>query len=86
MKKWVKNGLIGIGVFVLLLLGYYIINRNTDSPIASFLGSIISFPGDYFPGPQTPINVAIFIIIEILFWFLLGALIGWIIGKLKKKS
>jgi membrane protein DedA with SNARE-associated domain len=93
MKSWVKGGLIGGGIGLLLLILLFIFS---DASWAGYLAVMIVLPLIilYSVGITSALESCIFsdascgglrILISILIWSLLGALISWLIGKLKKK-
>lgn len=67
MKAWIKGGLWGIGIFILL----YIV---TSTPLAG---------SDYKEFFYLPLQYAL---IALLIFFIIGAVIGLIIGKVKEKK
>jgi len=99
MKSWVKGGLIGVGICALALILLYTIiwiSGSSELPILEYFAIAFGFP--LFILAISGVNLdffmnvpnVIWIVTDIILWFLLGALIGWFIGwivrKLKKKS
>jgi len=88
MKTWLKGGLVGliisiIIIFVLILGGFF--TKGGDSNLDLF-GKIIRAPLDFlFPCVgESCLNRLFLIPLEvILIPILLGAFIGWLIGKFK---
>ena len=90
MKSWVKGGLIGLGVLVLvfvliLFLGEYgsIIHLFPFDIKCPFIETLTEPTLE--PIMPNPLCGWFNVLIIISFWFLLGAIIGWLVGKLKKK-
>jgi len=96
MKTWLKYGLIGAGIsLVFILLNIIIPDKVIDS--SAFIENLIFFPqivGFLFASVFNLINFAenaefpyLFIgIVNFIFYFLIGALIGLIVGKIKSKK
>ena len=99
MKRWLKYGLWFVGAYLVISLIASLLPKLTSADYALIFGGImiiLSMPSIWilsiFIGPydflyQTtaPIMTAI-IIISICIYFLIGALIGWIISKLRSKK
>jgi len=83
MKSWLKGGLIfGVIYFLICIIVGIIYLFDFNPFIVLVLAYFIIFPISYF------INLGISfitIIINLIFWFIIGALIGWLIGKINKK-
>ena len=87
-SSWLKGGLIAIGtLIVLFLLIFFVIPviLSLDTPLG--IAILLLLPGwiplRLFDIHDIPVYlVAIF---SLPVYFLLGALIGWIIGKIKSK-
>lgn len=94
MRAWLKGGLIGIGFSVIFMIVAIIFNAN-------FLGDFLAKISFWFSSPfvylfqmlgldKTGENyglIVIFIFLGLaLEFFILGSLIGWIIGKVKSKN
>lgn len=88
MKAWLKGGFIGIIIGVLLLIVDFIVTRFFEfhlfSRLAGFLG--IYLYKVFFMDITDPLKSAIFFVPTILFYFIIGALIGWIIERIKSKN
>jgi len=87
MKTWLKGGLIGLGIgFIMLLFGYVMMPPSPHSPISwlsqyplYFLAFLVEkLFGDGFSFFNIVIDIAFLIL-----YFLTGAIIGWIVGKIK---
>ena len=92
MKAWLKGGLIFVGIFYLipllvsiLLFSSFSQSKLTEIYSTGFFGGILTF----ITFPQL-IAIMFFgqlgYIILPLLWFLLGALIGWIVGKMRNRE
>ncbi len=95
MKAWLKGGLIVAGInLVLIILAFIVpspafsLDKSILEPnfgIILIVPSILIFEGlkeiVYFKA-NTFISL---VVIPTIVYFLIGALIGWIIGKIKKK-
>jgi hypothetical protein len=105
MKPWLKGGLTGIAVFLLLALIMKISSSpcNYDNFIVggesncssiynaiyysiAFIGLSIFFGGTLNISSFGPVGIYKFWIISFLAFFLWGAIIGWIIQKIKSKK
>jgi hypothetical protein len=99
MKTWLKGGLIGLGIGILIILHSYTfgcnpipLGSNTNSctgsieTIIAFLEVILMLPAmifiSWFQFIET--NIILSFIISSIYFFLLGALIGLIVKKIKK--
>jgi uncharacterized membrane protein len=86
MKLWLKGGLIGAIAF----LAFAIIILITNSSFLGYVGEFLE--GIYLlkalkTGTITESKIYwVGWIYSVLVWFLIGALIGWIIGKIKAKK
>lgn len=102
MKAWLKGGLIGLGLFLILsiisvilyytsssdmrelaLLGPGIVLILIEFLFRKLFGLSVAEVGTIM-GVSMPLSV--FLIINVSFLFILGALIGWIIGKKKQEA
>ena len=89
MKAWLKGGLIVAGINLLLLFLYFLL----PSPVFSFkksydqITTILALPAFAVIGilPFTILSIFWTIVISSILFFIIGALIGWIIGKVRKK-
>jgi ABC-type nitrate/sulfonate/bicarbonate transport system permease component len=85
MKAWLKGGLIGAIIFLVLIISWWIyisilMNCLLDpSQLVNVGGADCDTREDIIP-------TLIVFGIPIIFGFLIGALIGWIIGKIKSKK
>jgi len=100
MKAWLKGGLIGIVLFLILLIISVILYYTSSSDMRelALLGPgivlmLIEFLfrklfGLSVAGAGTIMGMSmpysVFLIINASFLFILGALIGWLIGRFKK--
>jgi len=82
MKAWLKGGLIGILIyFILIFLPINLMNGT----LPTILKSISLLLG--LPWTTGVSDYGFHLIISVLVnFFLIGALIGWIIGKIKSKN
>ena len=89
LPYWLKGGIVAVIFLVLFNILLFLILDSNDClndmstatcPVTSNLSNIISFPS-YF------ISSELFsaILIELVFYFVLGAFIGWIYGKMRAK-
>ncbi len=78
MKTWLKGGLIGVGIYVLMfVIALLFCSSGIGSTKASGLFCVFLL----FAASRNP-----FLIIRmVVIYFFIGALIGWIIGKIKSK-
>lgn len=83
MKSWLKGGLLGAGIYLVLFIILLVIDD------LGLITAIIS-PGTWFiigiSGVSANIKYFLQFIISIIGWFILGSLIGFIIGKIKSKK
>ncbi len=89
MKAWVKGGLIG-GILSLVLNGIFMLfNAQIGIALVSFSVLLVCAWGTA-PGHGGPDycgdSTLLLLLIPFVFWFLIGALIGAIIGKIKSKK
>ena len=97
MKAWLKGGLIGIGVLILLSILYLITDKGQFGNIWLLIIAILTAPllifnlfnlhifYDCHYGGTCPDAILGYIIFTIYF-LLIGAFIGWLIGKKKQSS
>jgi uncharacterized membrane protein YedE/YeeE len=82
MKAWLKGGLIGISIYFILLIiiaiGDNFINLN---PLMRIL-----MPTWNYLLPSAIWNILMVYIISPIIYFFIGAIIGWIVGKIKSKK
>lgn len=86
MKSWIKGGLWGLLVYVLIQIPVsltkdpetWIIYFSSTNPLAFWIDSILR--NGIFR------NTFIAILLSIISYFLIGALIGLIVGKIKSKN
>ena len=94
MKAWLKGGLIGLGVGIILNLAWFIPGINI---FAMVISSILSLPLLFlimrlFPAPSGASGSEGFLLLGLSFLssivscMLLGALIGWIVGKIRSNN
>jgi len=86
MKAWLKGGLIGAGIGLILTIVMYIaefiFNINLVNIFLPIFITAWAFCG------ENNIDCAwrVILISSIIYSFLLGIFIGWIVSKVKKKS
>lgn len=80
MKSWLKGGLIGLFLFVLYFIGV-ILFFCSGGPFGGGECTISKFIKII---PDIIINTGVIFVLVVL--FLLGVLIGWIVGKTKSKK
>lgn len=84
MKAWLKGGLIGIGIYLIGLISLVVTN------IFIFMqtpGSLII--GNSLKNYDTSLGIITIIfatVINLIIYFIAGALIGWFVGKMKQKK
>jgi len=85
MKTWIKGGLIGAVLFILLFIisiplsgGYY--GMYLALPIITLL-RLLTGNFEFNSG-----EMVILIISSVSFYFIIGAIIGLIVGKIKSKN
>ena len=91
MKAWLKGGLWGMGIYLFCVLLTILIHSLFGVVIP--LSEIASTPPLFLINPLLPNSYydseAVFLLISIifppLFWFLIGAIIGWIAGKFRER-
>ena len=87
MKAWLKGGVIGIGVFVVFIIIALILDGlGEGAPTWLSLPLISGFLFTNFASYQIRDFVFINGLISVIIYFLVGAFIGWIIGKIKSKK
>jgi len=99
MKAWLKGGIIG-GIIGIILASFVFLLKIGSSSLLEWIIIPIAISFLFFPNcaPKCssgvcpnpdycniiePISI---IILSLIFYFIIGALIGWIIGKLKSKK
>ena len=87
MKSWLKWGVIFLSINVVLILISTVMGGGISSEMGTSLNpiSLLYLPAFMITdllywGGNSPLAVFIF---SSVFYFLLGAIIGWIIGKIK---
>lgn len=83
MKTWIKYGLIGIGISIIFSIFLFIWNLLIGMPITI----IMQFFGLKMYDPSYD-RIAFWIggvLNPIIVWFIIGAIIGLIIGKIKSR-
>jgi len=99
MKAWLKGGLIGVGISVILIIIFILCGLICVGDEACIGCLVFGIP---LPGVlillSEPFNFIsniilrktsewlVFSIFSIVIYFLIGALIGWIVGKIKSKK
>ena len=88
MKRWIKYGLIVVGINAILMLTYYLINSIAGPLSYDSFASFLILPAFLITdvvywGTN---SVIVMIITSTIFYFLIGALIGWIVGKVKERK
>ena len=82
LPSWLKGGIIGLLLYVVLVV-------SNITPIIAFLVSIQNFFARFFLSPDDWGSISFaflfsFVLAPIL-WFIIGAFIGWLVGKIKSK-
>ncbi len=115
MKSWIKGGLIGVLVLIILVIIFGSLLAITNNGSCDFMGAegiktcyllhyrILTFPTVYLgiimarsfyssgvgePAPTTMSTLMIVLfsyVGGVLLWFAAGALISWVVGKIRKK-
>ncbi len=96
LSAWLKGGIIG-GLIITIMLTLLPLISDTVGKYLRFIylpGTYISILTNNFTldwGQGVPLKIKLFEIllfsaVNILFYFIIGALIGWIIGKIKSKK
>jgi len=93
MKTWLKGGLILGGIVALIIILNFVYCIGKEPEFCTAFALILSVPilfilnfidnMDIVPGY---LGVPIFFILVTFTYFLIGALIGWIIQKIKSKN
>ena len=100
MKAWIKGGLIGTGIGLILFSIHIFVDNITDILwVTHFPFVIYNFIFNYeligsFGGPRflsqltfvSFIHLMIGLTLSLVVYFIIGAIIGWIIGKIKYKK
>lgn len=86
MRRWIKNGLIGVGVMIVLFLLGLVIDVFT--PIVAYLSFIIWPIVEFYSAKTWPSNFLFILdaLIMLFLWFTYGVIIGWIIGKIRYRN
>ncbi len=86
LDSWLKGGIIGIIVYILATLVFWIIGLIIGAGAFFAIPSLPSlFVFNFEASAGQSSNLFWVIIISILVYFLIGALIGWIVGKIKSR-
>lgn len=92
LPYWIRGGIIGIVIAIILSL-IVILFREFDNPITFFVGLGILFVNLWFAylincrfESCLIANLYIFMILFIIESFLIGVIIGWVVGKIKNKK
>ena len=97
LPAWLKGGILGIIITILVIILLIFFGGNyyyTSDQVVPRWTLMLTYPTeifkDIFPIPYNIADGYLFnfinIIFLIIFYFLPGALIGWIIGKIKSKK
>jgi len=88
MKKWVRNGLIGIGVLVIIYVLGLVANIFNTIGIYLSLNFLIGPIQEKILGGSDAnlLRMLIATLPVIILWFVYGIVIGWIYGKIKSNS
>lgn len=97
LPSWLKGGIIGLIPILIVMLADFIFTCNfgTHSEFCGLFTIFASFPlyiitiSKYgiFPYGDVPTLVVIILpLLSLVMYFLVGALIGWIVGKFKSKN
>jgi len=90
MKAWIKGGLIGLGIVFMGFILSYICNfaiAMNGQGLCGFIGAIIAVPYSVlllFSSDLIQMKFLNVYFIPQITGFLIGALIGWLIGKFKR--
>jgi hypothetical protein len=82
---WLKGGIIGVITYLVVYIASFIIPSGGDPPgnILSWIILLIAFPTFSLKLNQLSPSVFMLMILPIYF-FIFGAIIGWVIGKIKR--
>lgn len=87
MKTWVKGGLIGAGIYLTLLIMLFILTSVSKEELQTPFNILIIVPCVYFfMGEGVMKCLIIQPVINIIIFFIIGAIIGLIIQKVKNKK
>jgi len=93
MKKlphWLKGGVTLGSIFliipILLTIVSFVIKDSWKVLIRASLFPTLQFFSSKLDGPPVASFLVITLVINTVFWFLIGCLMGWIIGKIKMKN
>jgi len=95
MKSWLKGGLIGVGVFVLINIYWFtgLANCAVTGFDTSNLNLFCRYFEFFFPArvlldllPEGELFVLVAFLINLLVYFIVGAIIGLIVGKIRDKG
>ncbi len=102
MKPWLKGGIIGLVVILILIISYFTlfyesaefcskINYNSvmctlQSIVMGLIGIALIPIASILIHPKEGTQIIGFILYLSIIYFLIGAIIGWIIGKIKSKK
>ncbi|MBU3906855.1 MAG: hypothetical protein KKA64_01260 [Nanoarchaeota archaeon] len=81
-QSWLKGGVILLGIFILLNLIYLIFSMDSFFlAIINWFILVITQGNDFGLSDEYLILISF---LSAIFYFLIGAIIGWLIGKFKK--
>jgi hypothetical protein len=84
--SWVKGGLIGVAVGVLIFLLTFWNFLEMLAVLLAAPGIVMSlFICGYESGNYSSCGTFVSVLFSVLTFFVVGALVGWIVGKFKRK-
>jgi hypothetical protein len=86
LSYWLKGGIILAGINFLLIVLYYLISNGQGSyydPSAFLYISSFLVTDFFYWGSNSPLEIFIF---SSIFYFIIGAIIGLIYGKIKNRK
>lgn len=86
MKAWIKGGLIALVINLALIVLYFMFTGGTatyDNPVSLLMMPSFLITDALYWGANSTLAI---IIISSLCYFVVGALIGWIVGKVKSRQ
>ena len=88
LSSWLKGGIIFVSVYIVLFFTLFKIDDfGIITAIFSpgiWLYDLYTLITGYGIRMNANLKYTLFIVISILGWFIIGALIGWLVGKFKK--
>jgi len=88
--SWLKGGIIFSIIYIVLFLTLFKIDdfgiiTFVFSPGLWLYGLYVLITG-YGIGMDANLKYTLFVIISILCWFIIGVIIGWIVGKIRNRN